>query len=303
MLLDDAIDSYISHLKIERNLSSNTLDAYSRDLRQFLEELKAVFDDVKKVDEVQDHHISAFVSALSKKGLASRSIARKVSAIKGLYKFLRRLEITERDPTDPVDPPKFGQKIPIVYNETQIVDLLNSPPIITPEGLRDRAMLELMYASGLRVTELVTLRQRSLDLRSGICRVLGKGDKQRMVPIGEEALSAIETYLESGRGILLKKKGGPGCTPFLFVTRRGGPMTRQGFWKIVKKYAKHAGINEDLSPHKLRHSFATHLLTHGADLRIVQALLGHSDISTTQIYTHVAKAHLKKMHEQFHPRS
>lgn len=298
MNLDKAIDSYLSHLKIERNLSSNTLDAYSRDLSQFLQSDESL----TTVEEVEDEHISVFMTQLNSAGLSSRSVARKVSTIKGLYKFLRRMEITERNPTESVDSPKFGQKIPVTYNEQQIIDLLNAPPVSTLEGIRDRAMIELMYASGLRVSELVNLRQRALDLPSGICRVLGKGDKQRLVPIGEEALAAIETYIKTSRGLLLAKKGGPGCTPFLFVTRRGGPMTRQGFWKIIKKYAKVAGIDEELSPHKLRHSFATHLLTHGADLRIVQALLGHSDISTTQIYTHVAKAHLKKMHETYHPR-
>lgn len=298
MNLDKAIDSYLSHLKIERNLSKNTLDAYSRDLSQFLQS----DENLTEVEDVQDTHISVFMSQLNAEGLSARSVARKVSTIKGLYKFLRRLEITERNPTESVDSPKFGSKIPVTYNEQQIIDLLNAPPTSTLEGIRDRAMIELMYASGLRVSELVQLRQRALDLPSGICRVLGKGDKQRMVPIGEEALAAIETYVKTSRAKLLEKKGGPGCTPFLFVTRRGGPMTRQGFWKIIKKYAKVAGIDEELSPHKLRHSFATHLLTHGADLRIVQALLGHSDISTTQIYTHVAKEHLKKMHQDFHPR-
>lgn len=298
MLLDKAIDAYLAHLRIERNLSSNTIVAYAKDLAQFME----INDHLKSVEEVKDTDLSVFMASLADEGLSSRSIARKISTIKGLYKFLRHQEITESDPTDHVDSPKFGQKIPLTYSEKQILDLLNAPSTQTPEGRRDKAMLELMYASGLRVTELVSLRQRALDLQSGICRVIGKGDKQRIVPIGEEALAAIETYLANARGTLLKKKGGPGSTPFMFVTRRGGPMTRQGFWKIVKKYAKVANIDDALSPHKLRHSFATHLLTYGADLRVVQALLGHSNISTTQIYTHIAKEHLKRLHAEYHPR-
>ncbi len=300
MTLDDAIDAYLAHLKIERNLARNTLSSYGRDLGQFAEEISGD----RAVDSVRDTDITSWLVTLLDDGLKPRSLARKLSALRGMYKYLFENRMVGADPTERVDIPKFGRRIPKVMGLDDVETLLGAPDRTTPEGQRDFAMLELLYATGLRVSELVSLRLRDVDLSAGWARVDdGKGGKQRIVPIGELAQEAVERYVGDGRARLLRKKGGPGSTPMLFVTRRGGGMTRQAFWKNLKRYAKKSGLNADaISPHKLRHSFATHLLERGADLRIVQALLGHADISTTQIYTHVARERLKTLHSEHHPR-
>ncbi|MBA2663199.1 MAG: site-specific tyrosine recombinase XerD, partial [Bradymonadaceae bacterium] len=292
MTLDDAIDAYLFHLKVERNLALNTLKAYSADLAQF-----ALFctdreahHDVTTLDDTQ---ISAFMLEQLDAEVKTRSLSRKLSTIRGLFKFLRRQETIKVDPTTHVDSPGYAKRIPKVLNLDEVDALIAAPDRATLEGMRDWAMLEVLYATGLRVSELVNLIEREVDLRAGYVRVIGKGNKQRIVPLGELANDAVREYQEFARGQLLHNVGGPGATPSLFVTRRGGAMTRQAFWKNIKRYARTANIDTPLSPHKLRHSFATHLLDRGADLRIVQTLLGHSDISTTQIYTHVAKARLK----------
>ncbi len=297
MTLDDAIDGFLIHLRTERNLASNSVQAYSRDLAQFSEHL-----DGRQAESISPEEIADFMLALLDQGIKKRSIARKVSSIRGLFKYLRILEIITKDPTAHIDSPKYGKRVPDVLTFAEVEALIEAPNVLTPEGLRDRAMLEVLYATGLRVTELVTLRQREVDLRAGWVRVIGKGSKQRIVPIGEVAAEAIENYVATGRGALLAASGGPGSSPMLFVTRRGSEMTRQGFWKNLKRYVVLAGIDKEISPHKLRHSFATHLLERGADLRVVQSLLGHADIGTTQIYTHVAKERLKAIHAEHHPR-
>lgn len=301
MTLDDAIDAYLVHLKVERNLAANTVASYARDLAQFASAASA---DAVEVDSVSEADVTAWLVKLLDEGQKPRTLARKMSSLRGLYRYLRENRMTTSDPTSRVDAPRFGRRLPRVLALDDVEKLLDAPRPTTPEGQRDRAMLEVLYATGLRVSELVKLRQRDVDLRAGWARVdSGKGGKQRVVPLGEVARDAVEAYVADGRALLLRKKGGPGSTPMLFVTRRGGAMTRQGFWKNLKRHAQDAGLDpEDISPHKLRHSFATHLLERGADLRIVQALLGHSDISTTQIYTHVAQERLKRIHAEHHPR-
>lgn len=302
MDLDKAIDSFAFHLKVERNLSSNTIDAYTRDLRQFAEHCdeEGVADNVREIGALQ---ISGFMRALLDDGLKTRTVARKLSSVRGLFKHLRTDEIIDKDPSTKVDMPKYGRRVPRVLSLDEVETLLDTPDRTSLEGHRDWAMLHTLYATGLRVTELCELLQREVDLRAGYVRVIGKGNKQRIVPLGEVALEAISDYLEQTRGKLLANCGGPGSTPYLFVTRRGSSMTRQAFWKNIKKYARRADIDKPISPHKLRHSFATHLLERGADLRIVQTLLGHANIDTTQIYTHVAQARLKKMYDEHHPRA
>ncbi len=302
MDLDEAIDSFAFHLKVERNLSQNTIDAYTRDLRQFAEHCAedGQAADVREIDALQ---ISGFMRALLDQGLKTRTVARKLSSVRGLFKHLRIDEIIDKDPSTKVDMPKYGRRVPRVLSLDEVETLLATPDRTTPEGHRDWAMLHVLYATGLRATELCELLQREVDLRAGYVRVIGKGNKQRIVPLGEVALDAVSDYLEQTRGRLLANCGGPGSTPYLFVTRRGSSMTRQGFWKNIKKYARRADIDKPISPHKLRHSFATHLLERGADLRIVQTLLGHANIDTTQIYTHVAQARLKRMYDEHHPRA
>lgn len=302
MDLYQAIDAYAFHLKVERNLSENTIDAYTRDLRQFAEHCIDDGDnaDVREIDAML---ISSFMGSLLDEGLKTRTVARKLSSVRGLFKYLRIDEVIDKDPSTKVDMPKYGRRVPRVLSLDEVETLLATPDRTVPEGLRDWAMLHVLYATGLRVTELCELLQREVDLRAGYVRVIGKGNKQRIVPLGEVALDAVGDYLEHTRGRLLANCGGPGSTPYLFVTRRGSSMTRQGFWKNIKKYARRADIDKPISPHKLRHSFATHLLERGADLRIVQTLLGHANIDTTQIYTHVAQARLKKLYDEHHPRA
>jgi integrase/recombinase XerD len=298
MSIDDAIDNFIFHLRAERNLAKNSVQAYSRDLASFAE---CVQD--KTPSEIAPDDITAFMAQQLDEGISSRSLARKLSAIRGLFKFLRVSGDIKKDPTKLVDSPRYGKRIPEVLTLDEVESLLAAPDRSVPEGLRDHAMLETLYATGLRVSELVNLQQRELDTRAGIVRVVGKGGKQRIVPVGQLALEALDSYVCTARGTLLASSGGPGSTPYLFVTRRGGPMTRQNFWKRLMGYVEKCEIEKDVSPHKLRHSFATHLLERGADLRILQTMLGHADIGTTQIYTHVAQARLKQLHVDFHPRA
>lgn len=314
MDLDEAIDSFLFHLKVERGLSSNTLDAYSRDLRQFAQfcgERRAPADSKDsaqapapvEVDSIEALEVSAFLSQLLDQGNKTRTVARKLSSVRGLFRHLRRSQVLESNPASKVDAPRFGRRVPRVLTLDEVERLLAAPDRLSPEGVRDHAMLHTLYATGLRVTELCELIQREVDLRAGYLRVVGKGNKQRIVPLGELAIEALDEYIAHTRAKLLANHGGPGSTPYLFVTRRGSCMTRQAFWKNLKRYALKADIDTPINPHKLRHSFATHLLERGADLRIVQTLLGHSDINTTQIYTHVAQARLKKIYETHHPRA
>ncbi len=302
MNLDDAIDAYLMHLKVERNLAENTVKAYANDLSQFAEYCEEN-EVTPAIARISGEDISEFLLVQTDKNVSTRTVARKLSTLRGLFTFLRRHHDLKTDPTSRVDAPRFGRKLPVVLTLDEVETLLNTPDRSSPEGLRDWAMMEVLYATGLRVTELVSILQREVDLNGGYVRVVGKGSKQRFVPLGQVAIDAVREYEEQARGQLLLNAGGPGASPALFVTRRGGPITRQGFWKNIKRYTTEAGIEKSISPHKLRHSFATHLLERGADLRIVQALLGHADINTTQIYTHVARERLKKLHDKHHPRA
>ena len=302
MHFDSAIDRYLQHLKVERNLSENTLSAYSTDLGQFAD-FCIDEEEVSSVGEVGESQVSNFMVSLLDRGLKSRTASRKLSTVRGLFEYLLTEEEVDADPTEAVDAPRYGRNMPTVLSLDEVERLLEAPDRSTPEGHRDWVMLEVLYATGLRVTELVELKLGDIDMEGGYVDVVGKGDKQRIVPLGEVAVDALEDYIDRIRPVLLEKHGGAGCTPYLFVTRRGSSMTRQGFWKNLKRYGRVAGIDKSISPHTLRHSFATHLLERGADLRIVQSLLGHADINTTEIYTHVAQARLKSMYEEHHPRA
>ena len=304
MRIEAATDMFLSYLRVERNRSKNTAIAYGRDLSQFTTYLLETHG-VERVEEVEEAHITGFMESGLDRDLSRRTISRKLSAIRGLFKFLKghgHLNGAE-EPTRKIDTPQAPQRVPNALTMRHIEALLDAPEEDTAEGMRDRVMLELMYGTGLRVSELVNLKLRDVDLTQGLLRVLGKGDKLRSVPIGEVASDALKAYLATTRHELLARTGGPGSTPHLFVARRGGAMTRQAFWKNLKRYALIADIPGSVTPHQLRHSFATHLLEHGADLRVVQTLLGHADISTTQIYTHVAQERLKKLHQEHHPRA
>ena len=291
--MDRQVDAYVTHLKVERGLARATVEAYSADLAgfaRFLEEERI------GLTEVDPPTLSAWLLSLSASGLEARSQARHLSAVRGLFAFLLAEKQVAADPSLRIDGPRLAKKLPSVLGREEIGRLLARPDRATKRGRRDTAMLHTMYAAGLRVSELVGLPMADVDLRSGFVTVLGKGDKRRLVPLGLPARRRIEAWIPE-RGAWAKRGEGA-----LFVTHRGGPMTRQSFWKLVKKYAAAAGITRRVSPHSLRHSFATHLLLGGADLRAVQAMLGHADIATTQVYTHVGGEHLAKMHETFHPR-
>ncbi len=300
--LDEVIDGYMRHLKIERHLAKNTIKAYRRDLRQFVESCdgQGVVDDVT---DITDQHITEFMLELLDADISKRSVSRKLSAVRGLFGYMAERDMIATDYSQKVDSPKYGTKIPEVLTLDEVETLIDTPDVTKPEGHRDKVMLEVLYDTGLRVSELVYLNMREVDLAQAALRITGKGEKQRIVPFGEYAQEALQKYLDVTRDQLLARVGGGDASSFVFVTRRGSAMTRQAFWKNLKRYATEAGITKSISPHKLRHSFATHMLERGMDLRIVQTLLGHSDISTTQIYTHVANERLKRVHEEHHPRA
>jgi integrase/recombinase XerD len=286
------VDQFINSLWLEDGLSKNTLDSYRYDLKQLV--IWYSNRDITHISKSEIQEYLAYRFPLSK----SRSIARLLACLRRFYRYLIRENIVHEDPTLMIEAPKLSKGLPKSLNENEVEDLLNAPNIADDQGLRDRAMLELLYACGLRVSELITIMVTEVSLNDGVIRITGKGDKTRLVPMGEEASHWIEQYLKFSRENLLKEKK----SKYLFVTARGGAMTRQAFWYLIKRYAAVSGINHPISPHVLRHAFATHLLNHGADLRVVQMLLGHSDISTTQIYTHVARERLKDLHQKHHPR-
>ena len=293
---DALIDQFLNYLLVEKGLSQKTLEAYSRDIiryRNFLSENKSTAFSEHDTPLILKHLIH-----LRKTGLAARSRARHLVAIRGFYRFLVQEKILRKDPARLIDPPKTGLKLPHVLSPAEIELLLKAPDTSTPIGIRDAAMLELLYAAGLRVSELVKLKLQDINLEAGFVRIFGKGSKERIVPIGSHAREKINTYLKTTRSESLKQRS----SPYLFIARPGKPMTRQGFWKLLRRYGILAGLNKKITPHSLRHSFASHLLEGGADLRAVQIMLGHVDISTTQIYTHVTRDHLKKLHQKFHPR-
>jgi integrase/recombinase XerD len=284
-----ALDAFCDALWLEDGLSKNTIAAYRADLEQLAAFSKKAFTDVEEKD------IFAFVAS---RGGRSSSAARRISSLKRFYRYCVRARLIEADPTLRVDPPKRTPRFPKTLSETDVDALLAAPDRSSALGARDWAMLEALYATGLRVSELVGLRLFEVDLQAGVVRVLGKGAKERLVPLGEEAVSSVKEYLGKARKALL----GTRSSDALFVTGRGGAMTRQAFWHLIRRYGARAIPGKRLSPHVLRHAFATHLINHGADLRVVQLLLGHADISTTQIYTHVARERLKQLHAKHHPR-
>jgi len=293
---DTIIDQFIDTIWMEQGLSKNTLSAYRTDLKQFsawlLKTERAVLSLVQRTDLLD------YLALRSDAQRSPRSSARLLSTLRRFYAYCLRQGLRQDDPTRLLASPKLGRPLPHSLTEAEVEQLLLAPDLDTPLGLRDRAMLELLYATGLRVSELVTLCDSQVSLRQGILRVTGKGEKERLVPMGEEAVNWLQKYLDLGRPQLAQDS----LTEALFLTNRKSGMTRQAFWYLIKRYAKQEDIRAHLSPHTLRHAFATHLLNHGADLRVVQMLLGHSSISTTQIYTHVAKARLKALHAKHHPR-
>jgi integrase/recombinase XerD len=291
------IDAFCDTLWLEHGLSKNSLDAYRRDLRLFARWLELKRPERADLHAVQPQDIAAYFADRHPESKPS-SANRRLSVLKRFYQLALRERRIAADPCLKMASAKQPTRFVHTLSEAQVEALLNAPDVNTPLGLRERTMLELMYASGLRVSELVTLKVVELSLNDGVLRITGKGSKTRLVPFGEEARRWLERYLKEARGVILDGQ----VDDALFVTGRGGPMTRQMFWIVIKKHAAKAGITAPLSPHTLRHAFATHLLNHGADLRVVQLLLGHSDISTTQIYTHVARERLKNLHAQHHPR-
>lgn len=290
------VDDYLGHLLIERGLADQTIASYSSDLNFFLEFLDA--NQIQDIRETDTAVIIKYLIELRQSGRNARTRGRHLVTIRGFFDYLYRSEIIEHNIAKMVDLPKSGLKLPDVLDVVDVDKLLAAPDRDTPRGMRDAAMLEVIYAAGLRVSELTQLLVSAVNLEVGFVRVKGKGSKERIVPIGRRAESSLRQYLDTDRPTLLKGLS----SRFLFVARAGRPMTRQGFWKIIRKYALKADLHKNITPHSMRHSFASHLLEGGADLRAVQMMLGHVDIATTQIYTHVAQKRLIEIHRQFHPR-
>jgi integrase/recombinase XerD len=293
--LDPLITRFLDAVWMERGLASNTLAAYRADLvalGRWLAGRDATLARATRADLLD------FIAARVEGGARPRSTARQLSSFRRFFRFLVRDGIVREDPTAQIAMPRIGRSLPKSLSEAEVESLLAAPAIADPLGHRDRAMLEVLYATGLRVSELVSLRVGQVNLTQGVIRVVGKGNRERLIPLGEEAVRWLGGFITSARGEILLDR----TTDYLFPTRRGDRMTRQAFWHIIKRYARKSGVDRELSPHTLRHAFATHLLNHGADLRVVQMLLGHSDLSTTQIYTHVARERMKELHAQHHPR-
>lgn len=296
--MQDQLKDFIHFLVVEKGLASNTVVSYERDLKSYLLYVSKV-EEISSLDAVSRSTIIQFLKFLTENGKSSKTIARHIASIRSFHQFLLREKVTTQDPTVHIDRPKQEQKLPQVMSVEEVQALLDSPDTSKVFGMRDKAMLELLYATGMRVSELISLNVSDVHLTMGFVRCVGKGNKERIIPLGTMAQNAITTYIEESRSQLLKKK----TTDALFVNLYGNRLTRQGFWKILKKLTKEAGIEKELTPHTLRHSFATHLLENGADLRAVQEMLGHADISTTQIYTHVTKTRMKDVYSMFHPRA
>ena len=295
--MDELTQKYLDFLIIEKGLSHNSVESYSTDLVQYITFLEK--KRITNLDEVDSATILAWLIDLTKKGLSAKSRARHLITVRGLYKFLINENDVSTNPVKNVDIPKIGLALPKIMSIKEVEDLLDAPDISKPRELRNCAMMELMYGAGLRVSELILMNLHDINLDANYIRVMGKGSKERVIPIGSKARDINQKWIKEGRSSLLKKIS----SPYLFVARAGKPMTRQSFWKIIKKYANLANLAKNVTPHTLRHSFATHLLEGGADLRSVQTMLGHSDISTTQIYTHISREYLMKMHAKYHPRN
>ncbi|WP_153122748.1 site-specific tyrosine recombinase XerD [Peribacillus tepidiphilus] len=297
--MKDAIRDFIHFLTVEKGLAKNTIVSYQRDLNSYMNYLLAV-EGVKDWNDVRRPNIMHFLGHLRQEGKSSRTLARHIASIRSFHQFLLREKTTEQDPSIHIETPQPERTLPKVLSMEEVEALLDAPKSSDAFGLRDRAMLELLYATGMRVSELINLDISDVHANMGFVRCVGKGNKERIIPIGKTALHAVEDYLQKGRGKLVSKKN---RTDSLFLNHHGGRLTRQGFWKILKRLAQEANIQKELTPHTLRHSFATHLLMNGADLRSVQEMLGHADISTTQIYTHVTNVRLKDVYSKFHPRA
>lgn len=294
--LEEITDKYLNYLLIEKGLARKTIESYSQDLIRYLQYLKENKRD--HFAETDTALILQHLSELRRQGLHARSRARHLVTLRGIYRFLVQEKMLGSDPTRQVNLPKGGLKLPHVISVKEVQRLLEAPDPRQPVEARDQTMLELLYATGLRVSELINIKVHQVNVEAGFVRVFGKGSRERVVPFGMHAKKRLQTYMSSSRNLLLKNE----TSPYLFVARRGKPMTRQAFWKRIRHYALKAGILKRITPHTLRHSFATHLLEGGADLRTVQIMLGHVDISTTQIYTHITRKHLKELHARFHPR-
>ena len=295
--LDEEIQQFLDHLRVERELTPATLEAYGRDLTLFAR--FAVDRKVKSGAEVRAIDVLDFLAFLTARKLAPRSQARRLISLRQLFKFLKAERRCPSDPTEDVDLPRYGRKLPEFLTVEEVDRLLAAPDRATPRGARDAAMLETLYATGLRVSELVKLRLRDVNFDAGYLMAFGKGRKERLVPVGDSALGSLRAYVEGSRHVFSGGRAGDA----LFLTHHGGPMTRQGFWKLLGRHAVVAAIRKRISPHKLRHSFATHLVERGADLRAVQAMLGHADIGTTEIYTHLSRGHLRALYDRFFPRA
>jgi len=293
-LTSTTIDGYLAYLRDVRRMSPNTVESYARDLAAL-----AAFAEKRKLDPaaLDRRELDAFVRSLMASGLSPRSTARAVACIRGFYKFLAVEQRRESSPADDLRAPRAWAALPKFLDLEEVDRLLAQPDVSRPRGLRDKALISVLYATGLRVSELISLKLPNLHLQEGYLTCIGKGDKERIVPIGQEATDWVQKYLAEARPKLVPKS-----SPWLFVNARGGPLSRVGFWKLLKEYGLKAGITRNISPHVLRHSFATHLLDRGADLRAIQMMLGHADLSTTQIYTHVLEARLRAVYDRFHPR-
>ena len=292
---EEFVDRFLDAIWMERGLSKNTLGAYRADLMTLGRGLSKLD---KSIDMADKADLLKFIAGRVEGGAKPRSTARQLSSFRRFFRYIMREGLRDNDPTADIEMPRIGRSLPKTLSEDEVESLLNAPNTDEPLGHRDRAMLELLYATGLRVSELINLTQSQVNFNQGVLRVIGKGDRERLIPLGDESLRWLRDFIDGPRmEILLERQ-----TDYLFPTRRGDRMTRQAFWHIIKRYAKKANIRKKMSPHSLRHAFATHLLNRGADLRVVQLLLGHSDLSTTQIYTHVAKERLKELHSEHHPR-
>ena len=294
--MEQLLDQFLHYLVVEKGLSKNTIEAYSHGLGRFLNHLRE--KGVQEMRDVGKFHVRGFLLMLRKRNLSTKSIVRNLVAIRTFFRFLIQEAILESNPVEELESPKVAKTLPEILTLREIEQLLEQPNLQTSLGIRDRAMLEILYATGMRVSELTHLPTHQVNLEGGYVLLYGKGSKERVVPLGSEAMKWITLYLKTARGKLAKGKE----SPMLFINRSGRGMSRQGFWKSLKGYARRAGLHKRITPHLLRHSFASHLLEGGADLRSVQMMLGHVDISTTQIYTHVTGERLKKVHQRYHPR-
>jgi integrase/recombinase XerD len=294
--MEQWLDQLLHYLIVERGLSKNTIEAYSHGLSRFLNHLRE--KGVQEIRDVGKFDVRGFLLALKKENLSAKTIVRNLVAIRTFFRFLVQEGILETNPVEDLESPKVAKTLPEILTLKEIEQLLEQPNLQTPLGMRDRAMLEILYATGMRVSELTHLPTHQVNLEGGYVLLYGKGSKERIVPLGSEAIKWVTLYLKESRGILAKGKE----SPFLFINRSGKGMSRQGLWKNLKNYTRRAGLRKRITPHLLRHSFASHLLEGGADLRSVQMMLGHADISSTQIYTHVTGERLKKIHQRYHPR-